>query len=116
MANMPYKIESYGAATGILMYPDQYQAHAQTFLTTDKTATNVNGRKIIKAGTIWPANDNTAVGVVFADVDVTDGTATGALIFEGTIKVSKLPAEPQTTAKTVLTRITFVGTPISSNA
>jgi len=116
MANMPFITKSFGTPTGILMYPDEYQAHAQTFLPTDKTAVDVEGRKIIKAGTIWPANDATATGVVFYDVDVTDGAATGALLFEGSVKVSKLPMAPAATAKTALSRITFFGAPVAENA
>lgn len=116
MANMPFITKTYGTPTGILMYPDEYQAHAQTFLTTDKTAVDVEGRKIIKAGTIWPANDATAVGVVFYDVDITDGAATGALLFEGAIKASKLPEAPAADAKAALPRITFFGEPVSANA
>jgi len=116
MSNMPFTTKTFGTPTGILMYPDEYQAHAQTFLTTDKTAVDVEGRKVIKAGTIWPANDASAKGVVFYDVDVTDGAATGALLFEGAVKVSKLPAEPAAAAKTALPRITFFGAPVSANA
>lgn len=116
MPNMPFTTKSFGTPGEILMYPDRYQAIAQTFLTTDKTAVEVEGRKIIKAGTIWPANDATARGVVFHDVDITDGAASGALLFEGAIKVSKLPAEPDAAAKAALPRITFFGAPVSANA
>jgi hypothetical protein len=116
MSNMPFNTKTFGTPVEILMYPDEYQAHPQTFLTTDKTAVDVEGRKIIKAGTIWPANDATAKGVVFHDVDVTDGAATGALLFEGSVKVRMLPAEPDAAAKAALPRITFFGAPVSANA
>lgn len=35
-------------------------------------ATEEEGRMIIKAGTVFPANNSTAEGVVFEDVDITD--------------------------------------------
>ena len=31
-----------------------------------------NGRKVLKAGTIYPSNDTNAVGIIYQDVDVTD--------------------------------------------
>ena len=111
MANVPYVQKSYGTSKGILMYPDNYQAFPQTFDKTTHAAlvADVEGRSIIKAGTIFPANDATAKGIVFTDVDVTDGAATGAVLFEGSVNVKKLPAAPATAAKTALPRITFFG-------
>ena len=109
MANVPFIQKSFGTHAGILMYPDNYQAFAQTF---DKTThatllATVDGRSVIKAGTIFPANDATAKGVVLNTVDVTDGSATGAVLFEGCVKVEKMPAAPAEAAKAALPRITF---------
>ena len=36
-------------------------------------AVTENGRKIVKAGTLYPRNDASAIGIVWADYDVTDG-------------------------------------------
>lgn len=109
MANRPYVINSFDTPVGILMFPDNYQAKAVTLLPTDANVKEVEGRKIIKAGTIWPTNDANAQGVILNDVDVTDGAANAALLFEGSIKASKLPAQPNAAAKTALPRITFFG-------
>ena len=73
----------------------------------DAAATTVDGKKIIKAGTIYPANDATAVGVVWADYDVTNGDVTGALIIHGFVKKAALPAAPNDTVK--LPMIAFLG-------
>ena len=96
-------------ATGknILVFPDHYVCKAHTFLKNDAAATTVNGKKIIKAGTIYPANDATAVGVVWADYDVTNGDVTGALIIHGFVKKAALPAAPNDTVK--LPMIAFLG-------
>ena len=99
--------KEYGNKTEILMHPDHYVAFAHTFLQDDAKAVVVDGRKIVKAGTIYPANDATAKGVVFYDVDVTDGDATGALIVHGFIKESALPAAPEATAKAALKLVHF---------
>lgn len=104
---MKFTETSYANKTEILMYPDHYVADAHTFLKNDAAATTVNGRKIIKAGTIYPANDATAVGVVFQDIDVTDGDAAGALLVHGFIDASKIPAEPVANAQAALKLIKF---------
>ena len=61
-----------------------------------------NGRKIIKAGSIYPTNDASAVGIVFQDVDITDGDKVEALMVAGHYYSDKLPVAPDTTAKTAL--------------
>lgn len=109
MANVPFITNTFGTASGILMFPDNYQARPQTFQPTDSTAVTVGAKKVVKAGTIWPSNDTNAQGVVLYDVDVTNGTASGALLFEGSIKTSKLPAAPDAAAIAALPRITFFG-------
>lgn len=104
---MKFTETSYTNKTEILMYPDHYVADAHTFLKNDAAASTVNGRKIIKAGTIYPANDATAIGVVFQDIDVTDGDAAGALLVHGFVDASKLPAEPVANAQSALHLIKF---------
>lgn len=107
MANVPVIQKEFGTPAGILMFPDNYQAYAHTFLPDDAAAATVNSRKVIKAGTIYPANDATAKGVVLYDCDVTDGTATGAIVFEGAIKVGRIPVAPSADALKVLTKVKF---------
>lgn len=63
-----------------------------TFSKENLSVVEENGRKIIKAGTIYPANDRTAKGVVFHDVDVTDGDKVGALMVGGVYLSDKLSA------------------------
>ena len=99
--------EDYGNTKEILMFPDHYVAFAHTFLKDDAASTLVGGRKIIKAGTIYPANGATAKGVVMYDVDVTDGDQSGAIIVHGFIKQSAIPAEPSPEAKAALPLIKF---------
>lgn len=50
----------------------------------------INGRKIIKSGTIYPANGATAVGIVFNDVDVTNGDAPMSLMISGHVWEDRL--------------------------
>lgn len=51
-------------------------------------------RKVVKQGTIFPLNDNTAEGIVFEDVDVTDGDRVAAVIVAGRVYANRLPAAP----------------------
>lgn len=71
------------------------------FLSTFSGVVTENGRKIIKAGTIYPSNDASAKGIVFQDVDVTDGNRTEALMVGGVYLSTKLSAAVSTTAKPV---------------
>lgn len=110
---MKMKAIEYGAPTPqILAIPDHYVAlgfkHAKADAVTPGLATLVDGRYIVKAGTIYPANDSTAVGVVLNDYDVTDGDAMMAVVIHGFIKTAALPAVPVADAITALKQIQFV--------
>jgi Tfp pilus tip-associated adhesin PilY1 len=69
---------------------------------------NEKGRWIVKIGTIYPANDSTAVGIIAADYDVTDSDRNVAVITAGTIRVSAMPAAPSAAANTAIKNIEFV--------
>lgn len=103
-----HNFESYTTGKQILVFPDHYVSVAHTFLKDDAAAVDVDGRKVIKAGTIYPKNDATAIGVVWADYDITKGDVTGALIIHGFIKTAALPVAPAETAKTALPMIAFL--------
>lgn len=69
-----------------------------------------NGKKIVKAGTPYPANDSTCKGILLHDTDVTCGEAPGTYVFEGSIDNAKLAKNGITVseaAKTALPRVTF---------
>lgn len=103
-----YKYQDYTTGKQILVFPDHYVGVAHTFSQNDAAAVTVDGRKIIKAGTIYPANDQTAIGVVFSDMDVTDGDRTGTIIIHGFIKKAALPANPSANAIAALNMIKFL--------
>lgn len=109
---MKVKEIEYGApAKQILAIPDHYVAlgfkHAKADANTPGLATLIDGRYVVKAGTIYPANDATAIGVVLNDYDVTDGDAMMAVVIHGFIKVAALPAVPSANAIGALKQITF---------
>lgn len=63
---------------------------------------NADGEKIVPAGTVYPANTASAKGILFEDVNVTDGDRVASLIVAGRILENRLPAEIASAAKTVL--------------
>lgn len=73
-----------------------YDCTALTSLATDG---------IIPAGTMIPANDATAKGVLLTDVVLAENP-NGTIVIHGFIKKSKMPAAPADTVK--LAQITFV--------
>ena len=71
---------------------------------------DANEKKIVKAGTPFPANGSTCKGYLLDDVDVTYGDAPGTYIFEGSIDNKKLTAAGITVsaeAKAATPRVTF---------
>lgn len=72
-------------------------------MTADKGVAGDYGTKYIPMGTVYPANDNTAEGIVYEDVDVTDGDTAGSVVLSGTVYTNRLPATLTDTVKTALT-------------
>jgi hypothetical protein len=70
----------------------------------DCSSLTPNGDGIIPAGTVIPANDATAVGVLLYDVNKAENP-NGAIVIHGFVKKSKLPAAPASAAITALTAL-----------
>lgn len=49
-----------------------------------------SGRKIVKMGTAYPANDATAEGIVYEDIDVTTGDKPGSVVTKGEVYKDRL--------------------------
>ncbi len=69
-----------------------------------------NGAKYVPMGSIYPANDATAEGIVYEDVDVTTGDMPGSVVLSGTVYEDRLPAAIAEAAKTALTAKGFAFT------
>lgn len=66
------------------------------------------GGKYVPMGTVWPANDTTAEGIVYEDVDVTSGDMPGSVVLSGKVYLDRLPTAPSGEAKTALEAKGFV--------
>ena len=100
------KTVEYASTKNILAIPDHYVAIARKLEKDSALAVTEEGKKIVKAGTIFPANDATAIGVVLNDYDVTDGDQQAAIVIHGFVLEAKLPVAPAETVN--LPQITFV--------
>lgn len=61
-----------------------------------------SGMTIVKSGTVYPANDTTAIGIVTEDVDVTYGDKPGSVTIQARVYDAQLPVALSTEAKTAL--------------
>lgn len=98
----------FGTEKQVLAIPDHYVALPYKLSKGSSLAVDVQGRKIVKAGTVFPSNDGAAVGVVMHDYDVTDGDQQAAIILHGFIKLGSLPVAPSAAAEAALTSISFL--------
>lgn len=93
--------------------------HFQSFTeyvdnTNTAVITDDRGRKVIPAGTIYPANDATAKGVTIDEVDVTDNAVPVGVIVEGYLLQQRLPVAPTDAAKTAMTEIKWRDEPAAT--
>lgn len=63
---------------------------------------NGDGSKYVPMGTVWPANDATAEGIVYEDIDVTTGDMPGSVVLAGRVYEDRIPAAIAAGAKTAL--------------
>lgn len=105
---MKYKTIAYDSAKHILAMPDHYVPIARKATKADGMVVKEGDRFIIKAGTIYPSNDNKAIGVVLQDYDVTESDASMAIVLHGFIRVDRLPTLPTDAALKNLRMIYFL--------
>ncbi len=60
------------------------------------------GNKTVKAGTVFPANDSTATGILYESVDVTMGDHEGSLMVAGRVIEDRLSETLEEEAKLAL--------------
>ena len=52
--------------------------------------TEANGTKYLPAGTAYPTNDGSAIGIVYEDVDVSDGNMPASIVTKGEVYEDRL--------------------------
>lgn len=76
--------------------PGFFLAHEECVRKTQQinqalATTTSTGAKYVPMGTVWPANDGTAKGIVFEDVDVSTGNMPGSVVMRGVVYEDRLP-------------------------
>lgn len=100
------------------MYVDKESVQEKNFLASAKfqnftyqvddtgVEADSKGRKIVQAGTVYK-KDGTAIGLIFADVDVTHGPQPAAVMVEGYVLEDRLPATISSEDKAAMSGIKF---------
>lgn len=104
--------KGYGWAAGHFLVDDETCVRRSATIAANhsQVVTRDNGRKVVPAGAVIPSNDGNAKGILFEDIDVTEGAKMGSIVTEGTIYEDKLPAAIESAAEAVLTGITVITT------
>lgn len=110
---MKVKQTKYLNTKGILAMADHYvtigRKYGQATAVGGIVAQDANtGRLVIKAGTVYPANNKTAIGLVFQDYDVTDGDVNLAIMIHGFVLAEKLPEIPSSEALAAMKQISIL--------
>ena len=75
-----------------------------------QAVTRDNGRKVVPAGAIIPSNDGNAKGILYEDIDVTEGAKVGSVVIVGTVYEDRLPAAIESAAESEMTGIAVITT------
>lgn len=100
----------YGWAAGHFLADDETCIRKTMTIPADhgQRVTRTDGRIVVPAGAVIPANGATAKGILYEDIDVTNGAMPGSVVIEGTVYADRLPAALASAAATALTKITVI--------
>ena len=102
-------VHEYGQEKTILKF---FPYKGAACVVPESMGAEVDGKKIVKAGTPFPSDDANALGLIFVDVDVTQGDAAGTYVYEGVIDPVKLEENGVTVsaeAKKAMPNVQFYG-------
>ena len=90
MSFIASKTDSTVYAPGWFLAHEECERKTRQILQEGAT-TSANGGKYVKMGTVYPANDATAEGIVYEDVDVSTGNMPGSVVLKGVVYEDRLP-------------------------
>lgn len=105
------KVNEYGQEKTILKFFPHKNAAC---VVPESMGVDKDGKKVVVAGTPFPADDDTCLGLLLYSVDVTYGDAAGAYVYEGVIDPDKLTENGVTVsdaAKKVIPNVQFYKEP-----
>ena len=96
-----------GYEPGYFLAHEECTRETRQFTQTGAITTEEGG-KYVSAGTAYPSNDANAIGIVYEDVDVTNGNMPGSVVTKGEVYENRLPVALIEAAKTALEAKGFV--------
>ena len=81
---------------GVIYAPGHFLVHEECVRKTREIAQDsalvqiTETGKYVPTGTAWPTNDANAVGILYEDVDVTDGNMPGSVVLSGVVIEDRL--------------------------
>lgn len=101
--------DGYGWAAGFFLKdPETCVRETMQIAANHSQAQTRGGRTVVPAGAVIPSNDGNAKGILYEDIDVTDGAAPGSVVTEGIVYEDLLPAAIESAAEAVLGGITVI--------
>lgn len=100
----------YGWAAGHFLVDDETCVRQSMTIPANHSqrVTRDNGRIVVPAGAVIPSNDGNAKGILFEDIDVTEGAKMGSVVTEGIVYGNRLPADLAEAAASALTGIKVI--------
>lgn len=100
----------YGWAAGHFLVDDETCIRQTMTIPANhgQRVTRDNGRVVVPAGAVIPANGATAKGILYEDIDVTEGAKMGSVVTEGTVYGDRLPAAIAEAAATAMKGIKVI--------
>lgn len=72
-------------------------------VTQSMAQTRADGTKYVPMGTFFPANNSSTVeGIVYEDVDVTNGSMPASVVLSGVVYLDRLPESPKSGVQSAL--------------
>lgn len=97
-------------SAGFFLIDDEDCLRETALISPDHAQKVTRGHSVIvPAGAVIPANDATAKGILYEDIDVTYGEQLGSIVTNGTIYGDRLPAALANAAATALKGIRVAG-------
>ena len=94
----------YGYAPGWFLAEEDCSRETRTIPQNhSQVVTGSNGAKHVPMGAFFPANDSSTVeGIVYEDVDVSNGAMPGSVVTKGVVYLDRLPASPESGVQAAL--------------
>ena len=94
----------YGYAPGWFLAEEECSRETRTIPQNHaQVVTGSNGAKHVPMGAFFPANNSSTVeGIVYEDVDVSNGAMPGSVVTQGVVYLDRLPASPESGVQAAL--------------